>query len=322
MRMTIREFLFETWLWLSDEYEAGTLEVVIQRMRNIINISQERAVQWWGLARRLATRGLIISLLIFLLGMLFGGFMHSGTPNSISGLLIAPLLFVILAWWTPLVAILAVMFEITHRGIGDLAEVAIAQAKWWLGIVGGILLWQVLISLAFTFIPYWNAPSRIPVIILLGLAMSLMGVRWGGLTWGRKIIKTLVVVAFIAQITAFFFPRIAIAVNSLTDKADIKGAVKISTGAWVDENQDRRIEKMSEDIWVVSFKSSNPTEVPILLGEKFLISAPEEINLQWPVMGKPGEYCPVPLNGEITNKVFAKLTLKGEAGKTITIKLL
>lgn len=98
--------------------------------------------------------------------------------------------------------------------------------------------------------------------------------------------------------------------------------VGLATGAGVEETADCRIEKKSGGIWMVTFKTTNPVVLPIGLEARFLISTSEAINLQWPVMGRPSEWCSVPLNTIIMNKVFANLVLRGEKDKTITIKLL
>ncbi|MFA6306500.1 MAG: hypothetical protein WCV70_01230 [Patescibacteria group bacterium] len=321
-KMTISVFLTLTFEWLSAEYKTGDLNDALEKVKNIINITKQKAQQWWIWAKRLAIWGTIISFVIFLAGIFIGGFTQLGWPNSVVGLLIAPILFAILVWWTPLVAIIAVIYEITHLRIKGATNVGITQAKWWLNFVCGVLLWQVIISLAFTFIPYWNAISRIPVMILLALGMALMSLRWGGITWYRSIIKTLVALMFILQVTVCFLPATATAIHSLLGKTDSLIATWLTTGAWIDNSNDREIKKMSGGLWIVSFKNADPIELDIPLNSRFLISASEAINLQWPVMGNPGEFCTVPLNTEITNKIFAKVTLKGEAGKTITVKLL
>ena len=229
--MTIWDFLALTWEWLTVEYEVGTLDQLIQRVRNIINITQQRAEQWWDWARKLAIWGTIISFVIFLASIFIGGFTHLGWPNSVAGLLIAPILFLLLAWWTPLVAVMAVIYEIAHGRVKCTTDVAIAQAKWWLGMVCGILLWQVLVSLAFTFIPYWNAPSRIPVLMLLALAIALIGIRWNNVTWYRSIIKFLVTGVFIAQVLVCFLPETSTALHSLLGKTDKSIAKKIENGS-------------------------------------------------------------------------------------------
>ncbi len=228
--MTIGDFLLLTWEWLTIEYEVGTLDLLIQKVRNIINITQQRAQQWWSWAKRLAIWGTIISLIIFLAGIIIGGFTHLGWPNSVAGLLIAPILFVLLAWWTPLVAIIAVIYEIAHGRARGAIDIATAQAKWWLGLTCGILLWQVLVSLAFTFIPYWNAPSRIPVLMLLALAMALIGIRWNNVTWYRSVIKFLVIGAFIAQVSVCFLPATATALHSKMGEVDESIAENIKNG--------------------------------------------------------------------------------------------
>lgn len=230
MTMTIWDFLTETWLWLSDEFEIGSIDEAIRRARNVINITRQRAERWWEIARSLAIYGIIVSLVIFLTGVLIGGFTHLGWPNSVAGLLIAPILFVLLVWWTPLVAIVAVIYEIAHGKIEGIANIAVAQAKWWLGLTCGILLWQVLVSLAFTFIPYWNAPSRIPVLMLLALAMALIGIRWNNVTWYRGVIKFLVIGVFVTQVLVCFLPATATALHSKLGKTDLVFANGIKNG--------------------------------------------------------------------------------------------
>lgn len=319
---TLKEIFTETFKWLEDLYDAGELNDAIQRARSVIKLTREEAKQWWGWAKTLTLCCAVISLLVFFSGAILGLWAKVGWPNALAGLLIAPVLFVLLIWWTPLVAIIAVIGEITHLRFKSIPSAAVAWAKWWLGVTCGILLWQVIASLAFTFIPYWNAPSRIPVMMLLALAMTLIGIRWGGFPKSRKIIKVLVVAMFVAQVAVCFFPATATALHSLLGKTDDSIATKVTTGAWVEETANYRIERRSGETWVVTFKTDNPIELPIGLGARFLISASEAINLQWPVMGKPNEWCSVPMNNEIINKVFANLVFRGEKGKTITIKLL
>lgn len=216
--MTIWEFFKETFAWLVDQYDAGELNDAIQKAKRAINLTQERARQWWFWAKFLAVVCIAGSVILFCIAALVGGFIQAGWPNALAGLLIAPALFVLLIWWIPLVAIIAVIGEIIHLRFKSAPSAAVAWAKWWLGATCGILLWQVIVSLAFTFIPYWNAPSRIPVMILLSLAMALIGVRWGNLQKHRAIIKTLVVVAFIAQVAVCFIPQLATLATASTSR--------------------------------------------------------------------------------------------------------
>lgn len=208
--MTIWEFLTLTLEWLAAEYEAGGLDDAIQRARQTITLTEQRAGQWLAQAKSLAIVLIIVSLALFLAGIIIGGIAHTGWPNSLFGLLVAPLLFVMLVWWTPLVAIVAVVYELAHLRIKSAPGAAVAWAKWWLGFTCGVLLWQVIASLAFTFIPYWNAPSRIPVLIMLTMALALIGIRWGGLTGHRLVIKTIVVMMFVVQVMVCFVPSLAI----------------------------------------------------------------------------------------------------------------
>ncbi|MBU0649537.1 hypothetical protein KJ969_05615 [Patescibacteria group bacterium] len=237
--MTSLEWCKLTWEWLvvlrewlvaETRYEASGLNDALGRARKVINIPKRRAVQWWNWARKLAVWGTIISLTIFVIGIFVGGKLKAGWPNSITGLLIAPILFVFLVWWTPLVAIVTIILEIAHGKIRGATDAGIAQAKGWLGLICGILLWQVLLSLAFSLIPYWNAPSRIPLLMLLALTMALIGIRWNSMTWYRGIIKFLVIGIFIAQILVCFFPATSLAIHFLTGKVDRSLAGKIENG--------------------------------------------------------------------------------------------
>lgn len=241
MHITIWEFLALTWEWIMAEYRAGAfndaiqwtdqrINEVAQMVRNAINTTQTVAEQWLAMAILTTIVGLSISTVIFLLGILISGFVNAGWVNAIAGLLIAPILFILLVLWTPLAFLLGVVIEITHLRFKNAPAAAVKYAQMWLKLIAGILFWQVIVSLAFTFIPYWNAPSRIPVIILLSLAMAFMSIRWGRFAGSQTIIKILVVLMFLIQVTVCFLPTAATALHSKLGKTDLAFADGINNG--------------------------------------------------------------------------------------------
>jgi hypothetical protein len=206
--MTFMQFLTLTWQW------------VVAEAGQAIDIASDQARAYLGWARRVAIWASAISASVLFVCFAFGWVFNVGWPNSVAGLIIAPLLFVLLAWWTPLVSVIAAVHELAHLRLRTVSGAAVAWAKWWLGITAGVLLWQVIASLAFTFIPYWNAPSRIPILIVLTLALALMGIKWGGANGHRRIIKALVVLAFVAEVAVCFVPSLATLATASTGRLD------------------------------------------------------------------------------------------------------
>jgi len=318
MKIKVSDFLTFLVAWLLKEYKKGTIKEVIQEVKSMINITEEQAKWWLSRAKLWAKRGAIGSLIILLVGIIAGGLMNEGWPNSVAGLLIALTLFILLTWWTPLVAIIAVIFEIAHSRIKSVPDVALAQAKWWMGLICGVLLWQVLVSLAFTFIPYWNAPSRIPVLMLLALAMALMGIRWSGSKRYRSVIKLLVVIIFITQVLACFFPSASTALNSLTNRTDIVVATSLNAGAWVKETKDLRIEKGPEGTLIVIFKTDE--EVTVLKNWKAKQQIKISGNGEEVVNFRDGSgMAKVPANGILISKFNQPLIMKYKKGKRVYI---
>jgi|GEM_PF-2088495 len=278
--MTTKEFLQLTWVWLITQYKKGELDDAIAKMRRVIRLSREGAKQWWGWAKFLALWGVLASILLMIIGIGLGWLIDTGYPNAIAGLLVAPLLFILLVWWTPLAAIIAVIHELAEFRYKGLPGVAVAKAKFWLGLTCGILLWQVIASLALTFIPYWNAIVCLPILMLLALAMALIGIRWGNLPNYRKIIKSLVIGAFVTQVAVCFFPHTATALHNWMGKADQRVAINIETKG-LTPKLSRPSAPLPRDLgwqrWEV--KPTANTVVRVYSGDEFVYKSPQAFSI-------------------------------------------
>lgn len=280
--MTLWEFCKETFAWLSDQYDAGELNDAIQKMKSVIKLTKEEAKQWWCWAKFLALWGTVASTLLLVVGIAVGWLMGTGYPNALAGLLIAPLLFILLVWWTPLVAIIAVIYELAEFRYRGLPGAAVAKAKSWLGLTCGILLWQVIASLALTFIPYWNAIACLPILMLLALAMALIGIRWGNLPNYRKIIKSLVIGAFVTQVAVCFFPHTATALHNWMGKADKRVAISIETNGILPTRKTNTPppRDLNWQRWEV--KLTTNTVVRVYNGDEFIYKSPSTFKVTEP----------------------------------------
>lgn len=316
--MTIWEFLTLTWEWLVAEYEGGNLDDAIQKAKHIINLTEKRAKQWWYCAKLLAIICVSVSLILFLLAFFIGGYAQIGWPNAIAGLIIAPFLFVLLLWWTPLVAIIAVISEIIHLRFKSAPGVAVSWAKWWLGLTCGVLLWQVIASLAFTFIPYWNAPSRIPVMMILALAMTLIGIKWGSGQKYRSIIRTLVILAFIAQVAVCFIPQLstlATASTSRLGKNVQAKASKVEREGFFSAPAAPLPRDIGWQRWEV--KPTTNTVVRVYNGDEFIYKSPSAFKILWEGSADQQLHNPSATPGEVRNFKFYNLPAEGQKIKIL-----
>ena len=275
--MTLLEFLILTREWLTAKYETGQLDDAIKKMKGVIKLTEEKSRQWWAWAKYLTICITITAFIIFLGGVIMGGLTKADWPNSVAGLLIAPPLFILLVWWTPLIAIIAVVSELANLKIRNVPDAIVAQAKWWLGLTGGILLWQVIASLTLTFVPYWNALSRLPVLMLLALALALIGVRWGSFPNYRKIIKTAVVVTFITQIAVCFFPHTATALQGWAGKADKNAAKSIETNGLLPKTLTKKVSVPPRNVgWTkwLAIQTATNSMIRVYNGDEFIYKSP------------------------------------------------
>ncbi|MDP3043646.1 MAG: hypothetical protein Q8N21_04560 [bacterium] len=224
--MTIWEFLVLTWQWLGVEYEDGQ----IANLREVINDSRDRVEQWWRWGRRITLLVIIISFGLSLISIGLGVWLKNGVPNAIVGILIAPFLFIMVVWWTPLASIFGVVVEIIYLRFKTAPEKALQYAKLWLGIVASILMWELIICFAFTYVPYWNKPSRIPGMLLCSLIIAITGIKWMRKPWYKKIITAMVIFMLAANVVACFLPKAAQAVPERISKIDEKGATILREG--------------------------------------------------------------------------------------------
>jgi len=224
--MTIWEFITLTMEWIQAEVNNLGLGDQMRAARN-------RVVAWSNFGRRLAFWGMIAVLVLNLAGFILGWIFETGIFSAIAGLLIAPIILIILAWWTPLAGVIGIAAEVVH---GRFASVLEGGAKWaegWMKIALGILMWQLIISLFLSVVPYWNAPSRVPLIALSALLILLTSYIWGGGKTYRKVIRGSVIAIFALNILFCFWPATAKAVATRLDKADSTTARQVERGGIV-----------------------------------------------------------------------------------------
>lgn len=218
--MSIIEYFTLLWEWLQEEYMDGRINEYIIHMREVINNSRNRINQWWTFGLFITLWFFVGSVALFFLSAILGLIYETGVFNSIVGIIVALPLFVIFAWWTPLSAIIGILSELIHGNIKCAPDRAFQYGEKWLGFVASLLMWELIVAFALSYIPYWNQPARIPGIILCALIIAITGIKWMRRPLYRTVITGLVILIFIGNIWACFFPRSAQAIQTRLNRWD------------------------------------------------------------------------------------------------------
>jgi len=218
--MTIWEFITITWEWIQAETNNLGLE-------GYMGGARDRVVVWWNFGRLVAIVGLITVLALNLVGFLLGWIFDTGIFNAMVGLLIAPIILIILTWWTPLAGVIGMAAEVVQGRFKSALQGGVKWAEGWMNIALGVLLWQLIVSFFFSVVPYWNAPSRVPIIALCALLIVLTSHLWGSNKLYRKVIRYSVIFVFAVNTIFCFVPATAKAISARWDKADSTIARKV-----------------------------------------------------------------------------------------------
>lgn len=218
--MTLLEFIALTWELI--QAETNNLE-----LDGYMRGARDRVVAWWNFGRQFVITGLIAVLALNVAGFILGWIFDTGIFNAIVGLLIAPIILIIIAWWTPLAGVLGIASEIVHGQFKSALQGGVKWAEGWMKIALGILMWQLILSLFLSVAPYWNAPTRVPIIALSALLFVLTSYIWGGGTFYRQIIRFSVIAIFVLNTVFCFIPATAIAIGAWWIKTDTSMARKV-----------------------------------------------------------------------------------------------
>jgi len=228
--MTFYEFITEGWLWIQEFAHHLRIEESIEAVRSHMNDARDRVVAWWSYGRRLAFWGMMAVLVLNLAGFILGWIFDTGIFNAIVGLIIAPIILIMLAWWAPLAGVIGMAAEIVNGRFKSALQGGAKWAEGWMKIALGILMWQLIITFFLSFVPYWKAPSRVPIIALSALLILLTSYSWGSSKRYQKIIRGTVITIFTFNTAFCFVPATAKAISARLDKLDSTIARAVNTG--------------------------------------------------------------------------------------------
>ncbi|MFH0775588.1 MAG: hypothetical protein V2A53_08905 [bacterium] len=200
-------------------FDIQMLSMEASEIYNAITQNSRRRIEdWWGWTRTITLVGVIASFTIFFFSVLAGLIWKTGIFVTVSGLIIAPILFIMLAYWTPIAALVGAVIKVLDLKFFGIVEGGKEYAERWLKIISAFLLWELIVSFFLSVVPYWNNPATIPLIGLCAVIMGFMGYVWGRDLWYRTALKTAVVVVFFVNIIFCFFPLCG---KALSERANI-----------------------------------------------------------------------------------------------------
>ncbi|MEK7203119.1 MAG: hypothetical protein AAB653_02275 [Patescibacteria group bacterium] len=195
-------------------------EQLLTSGQTLAQYSHDRVETWWGWTRVITFVGVVASFAIFSISVLAGLIWKTGIFVTVSGLLITPMLFITLAYWTPLVVLVGAVAMALKLKFFGIVENGKEYAERWLKIIAAFLLWELIVSFFLSVVPYWNNPAIIPSLGLCAVLMGVMGCVWGRDRWHRTALKTAVVVVFFVNIAFCFFPLCGKAISAKVGTLD------------------------------------------------------------------------------------------------------
>jgi hypothetical protein len=217
----IGEFFIVLFQWLQMQSEKD-------EVKKFIDGSKERLISWWGVAKKLSLWLSIIIFLLIVIGIAIGYHSQSNTFMAILGIIIATILLILLSVWIPLAALIGAAIG-TLRGITvnineliklpeKITDSSLKYAHSYLDLLLAVLMWELIVTFFLSVVPFWNNLRAMVMIILCSLLFALMTKKWGGKTWYKSVVYTVVTLMFVIEISACFFPNtVHAAYNRITN---------------------------------------------------------------------------------------------------------